>query len=100
VISQRLLAKLLAGVLLLPIAIVLAVAVATLLSAMQDTAGAYILNRIALGLGLVWSLSLISLLLALAVNSITEGRLGEGPYVENSIDDSTLAHRQEPPEIE
>jgi hypothetical protein len=72
------LARLLIGVLLLPLAIVLAVAVAGLLSAMNDAAGAYVMNRLALGLGIVWVLGLIALLLALAVNSLQEGPPRDG----------------------
>ena len=82
VISKPLIARLLAGVLLLPIAILLVVAVAGLLSGMQDAAGAWVMNRVALGLGIVWVLGLIALLLALAVHSLA---------------DSSSADRGEPP---
>jgi len=71
------------GVVLLPITIVLAVALAGLLSAMQDAAGAHFLNRVALGLGTVWVLGLVALLMALAANSLA---------------DDSAANRGEPPE--
>jgi hypothetical protein len=78
VISKLLLARLLTGALLLPAAIVLVVAVAGLLSGMNDAGGAYVMNRVALGLGIVWILELIALLLALALNSLQEFPTGEG----------------------
>lgn len=69
-ISKRVLALAIAGLLLLPIAIVLVLGTASLLGAMQDAAGAMVLQRIGLALGLLWLLGLIGLLLALGVNAI------------------------------
>lgn len=69
-ISKRVLALALAGLLLLPIAIVLVLGTASLLAAMQDAAGAMVLQRIGLALGLIWLVGLIGLLLALGVNAI------------------------------
>ena len=69
-ISKRVLALAIAGLLLLPIAIVLVLGTASLLGAMQDAAGAMVLQRIGLALGLIWLLGLIGLVLALGVNAI------------------------------
>jgi hypothetical protein len=72
VISKSTIARLLAAVVLLPIAIVLVVGVGGLLTAMQDAAGAAFLQRTALGLGVVWVFAAICLLLAVAADSLRE----------------------------
>lgn len=72
VISKTNLARLLAGLLLLPIAIVLLMAVGAMLSGMQDAAGARAMAWLALGLGLVWLFGLICLLLDLGINALRE----------------------------
>ncbi len=110
VIPKPLLARLLVGLLLLPIAIMLTVALAALLSAMQDAAGANFLNRAALGMGIVWVLGLVALLLALAANSLADGsRTGGAPangplrdefLSEGPLDGSSLSDRDEPAEGE
>ena len=69
-IPKRAVALAVAGVLLLPIAIVLVLATAQLLAAMQDAAGAAVLQRIGLGLGLIWLLGLIGLVLTLGINAL------------------------------
>lgn len=74
VISQTTILRLLAGVVLTPIAIVLIVGVASLLSAMQDAAGALFLGRLALALGIGWVFLGVCLLLALAANSLDDKR--------------------------
>lgn len=74
VISRSTILRLLAGVVLTPIAIVLLVGVASLLSAMQDAAGAALLSRAALGLGIVWIFLGVCLLLALAASSLDESK--------------------------
>lgn len=71
-ISRSTILRLLAGVVLTPIAIVLLVGVASLLSAMQDAAGAALLGRAALGLGIAWVFLAVCLLLALAASSLEE----------------------------
>jgi hypothetical protein len=91
VIPKSLLARLLVGLLLLPIAIVLTVALAALLSAMQDAAGAGFLNRAALGMGIVWVLGLVALLLALAANSLTDGSRAGGLRADGPLRDEFLS---------
>ena len=75
-IPRRVVALAVAGLFLLPIAIVLVLATAQLLSAMQDAAGAAVLQRIGLALGLIWLLGLIGLVLTLGINALdsTEDR--------------------------
>ncbi|HVX62523.1 MAG TPA: hypothetical protein VHC19_18035 [Pirellulales bacterium] len=68
-ISKSTLARLLGGLVLLPIAMLLLEGVAAVLGAMQDASGAAMLQRTALGLGLVWAFLAICLLLALAANA-------------------------------
>jgi hypothetical protein len=70
--GKRTLLLLVAGALFLPIAIVLLLAVALLLGAMQDEAGQFALNRIALGLGVFWALDLIGLLIVVALESLVD----------------------------
>lgn len=70
-ISKSTLARLVGGLVLLPIAMLLLEGVAALLGAMQDAGGAAVLQRIALGLGIVWAFLAICLLLALAANAAT-----------------------------
>lgn len=55
---------------LLPIALVIVLGVARLLGTMQDASGAAVLERIALGLGIVWGINLVVLLLALGIRAI------------------------------
>ena len=55
---------------LLPIALVTVLGVARLLAAMQDEAGAAVLDRIALGLGSGWGVDLVFLLLALGIRAL------------------------------
>lgn len=68
VINKRTLAILVVSLVLLPIAILLVVAVGGLLAAMQDAGGAAVLNRVALGLGILWAFGVVSLLLVLALH--------------------------------
>lgn len=72
-ISKHTLLKLLAGVVLTPVAVVLSLAVGALLDGMSDSGGASAFYRIAAGLGVAWGVALIALLLALAVNAIAAG---------------------------
>jgi len=64
---------LVAGGLILPIAISVILALGALIGAMGDLAGAVALRYVALGCGIVWIIVLISLLLAQAVRSLGEG---------------------------
>jgi hypothetical protein len=70
VISKRLLTGLLGGVLVLPIAIVLVLGVARLLTAMGDAAGGTVLGWIALAGGILWGITMICLLVALGLHSL------------------------------
>ena len=54
----------------LPLAIVIVLGTSRLLAAMQDAAAAMILDRIALGVAIVWSVDLLCLLLALGINTL------------------------------
>lgn len=67
-ISRRIITTLLAAGCVLPIALVVVVGTGRLLGAMDDAAGALALDRIALALGIIWAISLVCLLLALAIN--------------------------------
>jgi hypothetical protein len=69
VIAKTTLVRLLGGMVLLPIAIVLLEGLSALLGAMQDAAGAAVLGRIALGLGVLWAFLAVALLLAVAANA-------------------------------
>jgi hypothetical protein len=54
----------------LPLALVIVLGVSRLLVAMQDTAAATVLDRIALATALVWGIDLVTLILALGINAI------------------------------
>lgn len=56
---------------LLPIAVLLLEGVAAVLGAMQDASGAAALQRVGLGLGVLWAFLAVCLLLALAANAAT-----------------------------
>lgn len=72
-ITQRALHWLVTVGCLLPIALVIVLGVSRLLAAMQDGAGAAVLDRIALGLGIVWGIDLVVLLLALGIRALDAG---------------------------
>jgi len=74
VIGKRTLLLLVAGALFVPMAIVLVLAVATLLGAMQDAAGQFALKRVALGLGMLWALDLIALVVVMAIGALADSR--------------------------
>jgi hypothetical protein len=74
VIGKRTLLLLVAGALFVPMAIVLVLAVATLLGAMQDAAGQFALKRVALGLGMLWALDLIALVVVMAIDALSDDR--------------------------
>jgi hypothetical protein len=79
VVPQRILAYLVVAALVLPIAVAVVLGVARLLGAMQDAAGAGALDRIALGLGILWGVDLICLLTVQGINSLTADRDDELP---------------------
>jgi uncharacterized membrane protein YhaH (DUF805 family) len=70
VISRRALTILVTTACVLPIAIAVLLAVARLLGAMEDTAAAAVLDRVALAAGIVWAIDLVCLLLAQGINSL------------------------------
>jgi uncharacterized membrane protein YhaH (DUF805 family) len=70
VISRRALTILVTAACVLPIAIAILLAVARLLGAMEDTAAAAVLDRVALAVGIVWAIDLVCLLLAQGINSL------------------------------
>jgi len=70
VIAKRVVAGLLAALILVPIAALLTLITSYLLAAMQDAAGAAALGRIVLALGLLWAIVVVALLLALGINEL------------------------------
>jgi hypothetical protein len=70
VIPRRVLLILITAACIFPVAIVIVVAVGRLLGAMQDTAGAAVLDRLALALGMAWALNLVCLLLVQGINGL------------------------------
>ena len=70
-ISRHSIALANAGAIILPIAICLILAVASLLSAMGDVTGGGAMRWVALGCGIIWALDLILLVLALGVNALS-----------------------------
>jgi hypothetical protein len=71
-VPQRATLALLAGTILLPIAICVVLGVAALLSAMGDATGGGVLQRVALACGIVWVVDLICLVLLLAVQAVKD----------------------------
>ena len=69
-ISRRVLTVLVTTGCVLPLALVVLLGVARLLGAMQDASGALVLDRIALGVAIVWGVDLLCLLLALGINAL------------------------------
>ncbi|MEX0677673.1 MAG: hypothetical protein WD063_11395 [Pirellulales bacterium] len=69
-ISRRVLSILVALACVFPLAIVVLLAAARLLAAMQDAAAAGVLDRVALAIGILWAIDLLCLLLAIGVNAI------------------------------
>jgi len=70
-IARHTIALAIAGAIILPIAICLILAVASLLSAMGDSTGGGVLRWVGLGCGIVWILDLILLVLALGINALS-----------------------------
>jgi hypothetical protein len=73
VISRRVLTVLVTSACVLPVAIVILLAVARLLSAMKDTDAAAVLDRVALAVGILWTIDLVCLLVAQGINSLGPG---------------------------
>jgi hypothetical protein len=73
-VPRQLVILLLVAALLLPIIICVIVGVAVLLGQMGDNSGSCVLGRIALGSGILWTINLICLLLAIAVGQDTGNR--------------------------
>ena len=69
-VPHRIVLTLIATALLLPITICVVFGVAAMLQAMGDAAGAAVLNRVALGGGILWGVNLIGLLLVLAIGTL------------------------------
>lgn len=67
---------------LLPIAACVVVAVSALLSSMGDVAGGAVLGRIALGLGIVWVIGLIVLVITGAARALVDDVEKEDPEIE------------------
>jgi hypothetical protein len=72
-------AVLLAGAVLLPIAICVVFGVGTLLSAMGDASGGAVLNRIGLAVAILWVFGLIVLMLFLSLNSLFSNQKDDPP---------------------
>ena len=71
-ISQPILRLLVAASLLLPIAIAILWGLGQLLLAMGDTAGSTVVGRLALGLGTVWVLDLVVLVIVLGLAALAK----------------------------
>jgi hypothetical protein len=69
-ISRRALTNLITASCVLPVAIVILLAVARLLGAMEDDAARAVVDRIALAIGVIWTIDLVCLLIALGINAL------------------------------
>jgi hypothetical protein len=78
-VSQRIALALLAGTIILPIAICVILGIATLLATMGDHTGGSVLGYVALACGIVWVVNLICLVLALAINAMKDQDKSDGP---------------------
>jgi hypothetical protein len=68
--ASRAIVVLVAIALLLPIAISVLLGLAAILAAMNDAVGALVLRYVGLACGLIWTISLICLVLVLALKSL------------------------------
>ncbi|HTU26718.1 MAG TPA: hypothetical protein VMF30_15020 [Pirellulales bacterium] len=66
---RRALISLAVAALLLPIVTVILVATARLLAAMQDAAGAAVVDRLALAVGVLWVTDLVALVIVQAIQA-------------------------------
>ena len=69
-ISRPVLTILVTAGCVLPLAIVVTVGMGRLLAAMDDAAAALVLDRVALGIGLLWGVDLLCLVLALGIRAL------------------------------
>jgi hypothetical protein len=69
-IPSRVILTLAAASLLMPVIICVVLGVAALLGAMGDAAGGCVLQRIALGCGILWVVNLITLVVLLAIGTL------------------------------
>jgi hypothetical protein len=76
--ARRSITLLLAAALLLPVVVCVVVAAARVLAAMDDHAGAAVLDRVALGCGMVWIVVLVALVLVQAAAALLERPSGRG----------------------
>ena len=76
-IPDRILARLIVGALALPVTLCVLFALGKLLEAMQDFAGADVLNRVNLGLFVLWAINLVALLIVSAINTLGRRPPGE-----------------------
>lgn len=58
------------GVLALPIVLCVVLGAARLLAALADASGAAVLDRLALGLAVVWAVNLVGLIAALGIEAL------------------------------
>jgi hypothetical protein len=78
-IPQQIVVAMIVAALLLPIAICVVFGVAALLAEMGDAIGGMVLHRIALGLGIVWAIELLCLLVVLAIGAVGGPHEPDGP---------------------
>ncbi|HYW80748.1 MAG TPA: hypothetical protein VE890_14300 [Thermoguttaceae bacterium] len=71
-VPRRAILLLIAAALVLPIVICVILAAGAVLSAMGDTLGLAVLQRIALAVGILWAIDLVSLLVVLALNTLAD----------------------------
>jgi hypothetical protein len=71
-VSSKAILALIAGGLVLPIAITLVLAVSALLSSMGDSSGGLVLRWVALGCGIAWGVVLVCLVLVQGLNSLDD----------------------------
>jgi Na+/melibiose symporter-like transporter len=69
-ISRRVLTFLITAACVLPVAIVILLAVARLLGAMDDKAAGSVVDRVALAAGILWAIDLVCLVIAQGINSL------------------------------
>ncbi len=69
-ISRSVLTILVTAACVLPVTIVVVMGVGRLLGAMEDAPAAAVLDRIALGAGILWAIDLLCLVLAQGINSL------------------------------
>jgi hypothetical protein len=70
VVPQSILRYLVVAALLLPITICVILGIGRLLVVMSDEAGGAVLDRVALGCGILWILDLVFLSVAVGINSL------------------------------